>query len=121
MKFLLCSKYKYWDQWAEIKSTLEKNGHKCITPLDIDLRLFGKSGLEINETQYLEAVREYYRELQAADALYVLNYEGELGKSMMQEIGYATALKKPIFCLESYYNEPSLALFVTDIKKADEI
>ncbi len=121
MKILICSKYKHWERWPETKATLENNGHDCTTPLDIDMRLFGKSGLEIDESQYLEAVREYYRELSDSDALYVLNYDGEFGKSMMQEIGYAAALEKRIYCLEPYDQEPSLALLITAIKKADEI
>jgi len=121
MKVLICSKYKHHDKWPGIKEILEKGGHQCTTPMDIDIKLFGKSGLELDQKQYLVAVRYYYDLLKEADVLYVLNFDGMVGKSMMQEIGYASALKKDIYSLEETTNEPSLKLFVKAILSPVEV
>jgi len=121
MKILICSKYKHYSEWPKIKNTLEEQGHSCTTPMDIDIELFGKSGLELDPEQYLLAVKEYYQKLKETDTLYVLNYDGKVGKSMMQEIGFASALGKEVFSLCDPDGEPSLKLFINKIINPEEI
>ena len=121
MNVLICSKYKYHAQWATIKSILESRGHTCTTPLDIDLELHDKTDKEMTGTEYLRSVARFHKLITDTDILYVLNFDGEFGKSMMLEIGYAAALGKEIICLESFESEPSLANFVTKIAEPTEI
>ncbi len=121
MNVLICSKYKYSHRWNDVKSALEIRGHKCTTPLDIDLELHAKTNAEMTNEEYLQSVISYHEHIKNAEVLYVLNYDGEFGKSMMLEVGYAAALGKTIICLESYEREPSLQNFVTMIAMPSEI
>ncbi len=121
MRILICSKYKYEPSWKTVKTTLESRGHTVVTPADIDLELHGHLKKDMSPAEYLESIKRFHSEIELCDALYVLNYEGSFGGSMMLEIGYAAALGKSIIASNSLQTEPSLALFIKEIKKPEEI
>lgn len=121
MKILISSRYKNQPRWSAVKDILLNNGHEVITPLDIDMELHGKNDCEMSGAEYLKSVERFHSLINEVDLLYVLNYDGEFGNSMMLEIGYASALGKNIIALEPLTKEPSLKLFIKEILKPEEI
>lgn len=59
-------------------------------------------------------VFEFLEEVKKADALFVYNQDSYCGNSATAEIGYATALGKPVYAL-CHDPDPNREVFYTDI------
>lgn len=48
---------------------------------------------------------DHFQKIKMADSVFIFNKDGYIGNSVNMEIGYAVALAKPIYCLQSDDNE----------------
>jgi len=86
-----------------IKTTMEKLENLGYTPLFPNLNYSSENkdaALAIEEKNKL--ARDHYKAVEEADAVYFILPEGYMGTSCKIELGYALALKKPI-----YFSEPT--------------
>ncbi len=119
MKVLISSSYKFLNKWDLLKEDLERTGFICTTPKDIDIELFNKYE-NLSEEEIEIAHKKFYEYLDNTDILYLLNYNGYVGKSMMAEMGYAKGIGKKIYMLEEN-DEPAVKLFIDEIAKPGEL
>lgn len=92
MKVAICCSTKFRDKIEQAVLEFKDAG---IDPLFPD----GKSvRQDLSKSEFVAALaREHYRTLEECDAVYFINPKGYMGTSVKLELGYAAALKKPIF------------------------
>jgi nucleoside 2-deoxyribosyltransferase len=108
MKIAICGSMAFTDKMFEAKEKLEKLGHEAVVSGFAEQYL-GKSQEEIEKLKLYhkyekDAIREYWEQIQDADAILVLNYDRKgianyVGGNTLMEIGFAHVLNKKIFLL----------------------
>ena len=63
---------------------------------------------------------EHYKAIEEADKVYLITPEGYMGTSCKLELGYAIALKKPIYFSEPT-NDPALDCYVSGFVGTDSL
>lgn len=108
MKIAICASMVFTEKMLEIKEKLEKFGHEaCVS--GFAEHYVGKSEKEKEELTIYhknekDAIREYWEQIQKADAVLVLNYDKRgiknyIGGNTLMEIGFAHVLNKKIFLM----------------------
>lgn len=121
MKIGLAGSMQFTEKMFETCKELEKNGHKVFMS-SFGSRYRGKSAENI-ETLKLEdkfqhnAIREFWKPMQDADALLVLNYDKHgikhyIGGNAFLEMGFAHVLNQKIFLLNPV---PEMPFYQTEI------
>lgn len=108
MKIAICASMIFTEKMLEIKKELEKLGHEAVVS-GFAHTYIGKSEKEKEELTIYhknekDAIREYWWQIQKADAILVLNYDKRgiknyIGGNTLMEIGFAHVLNKKIFLL----------------------
>lgn len=108
MKIAICASMIFTEKMLEVKKELEKLGHEAYVS-DFAEHYVGKSEKEKEELTIYhknekDAIREYWEQIQKADAILVLNYDKRgiknyIGGNTLMEIGFAHVLNKKIFLL----------------------
>jgi hypothetical protein len=122
MKIGVSGSMQFTDKQIEVCEQLRKLGHEPFMSSFAD-RYKGKSDEEIEklklEDKYgdADAIREYWKPLQDADALLVLNYDKHgiknyVGGNAFLEIGFAYVLEKKIYFLNPL---PDMPYYGTEI------
>jgi nucleoside 2-deoxyribosyltransferase len=95
MKVLLCGSIKHRDKIEAAAKALKDCGHYPVFP---DGESVAK---DLDEASYKKAMaHEHYDAMREADAVYFVLPDGYMGTSGKLELGYAAALKKPIYFSE---------------------
>lgn len=124
MKIVICGSTTFAKEIMEIKSELEKFGHKTLTPHNFNLYADGTLPSETREESTHnkvkdDLIRQYYNEIENSDAILVVNKDKHgiknyIGGNTFLEIGFAHVLKKKIFLLnpvpDMLYNDEILAM-----------
>ncbi len=97
---------QFVDKMVEVKDKLQSLGHEAFLT-DLHKNLVGKTDEEIEKIKLyqkynLDAIREFWREMQGADAVLVLNFDktgikNYIGGNTLMEIGFAHVLNQKIF------------------------
>ncbi len=97
---------QFTDKMLEIREELKKIGHEAFVT-DLHKAMIGKNDIEIEEIKLhqkfnMDAIREFWRMMQGADAVLVLNLdkngiENYVGGNTLMEIGFAHVLNQKIF------------------------
>jgi hypothetical protein len=108
MKIGIIGSMQFTDKMVEIKNGLDKIGHKAFLT-DLHKSMVGKNENEIEKIKLhqkynMDAIREFWREMQGADAVLVLNLDKNgiknyVGGNTLMEIGFAHVLNQKIFML----------------------
>ncbi len=102
---------KYRSTVKEIMQKLEELGFTALFP-NIDYSTENKDvALSLEEKKRL--AQDHYDAIEKADAIYFITPEGYMGTSCKIELGYAYALKKPI-----YFSEPTEDMSLDGYPKA---
>jgi len=117
MKIAICGSVQFGKEMLEIRNELEKNGHSVILPQNIEQYASGEKMVE-NKWDKLEGdvIRNYYHEIEKADAILVVNktknnITNYIGGNGLIEMAFAYILNKKIFLLNS----------IPEINYSDEI
>ncbi len=114
-KIVLAGSYrKYLKEVCDIKKNLEDSGYMVLEPSCGEVINQGSEFIvmkdnvssgkkEITEEDMMKIEEKFLNSLRKADIVYVINKNGYIGLSAAMEIGFANAIKKPVYCLE----EPS--------------
>ena len=106
MKIGIIGSMQFTDKMLEYRKKLRELGHDAFVT-DLHKTMVGKSASEVEEIKLhqknnMDAIREFWRMMQGADAVLVLNFdkngiENYVGGNTLMEIGFAHVLNQKIF------------------------
>ena len=106
MKIGIIGSMQFTDKMVEIRDELNNLGHDAFIT-DLHRSMIGKTDEEIEKIKLhqknnMDAIREFWRAMQGADAVLVLNYDKNgvksyIGGNTLMEIGFAHVLDQRIF------------------------
>lgn len=117
-----CGSFKFYKEMEETASFLRKSGFKVIVPQPSHIR-YGHKPEELKSGKYdKETLRKWEGEgafehlgnIRKSDVVYIFNKGSYLGPAVTVEIGYALALKKPIFS-QAKVKDITVSNFITKI------
>ncbi|MFC1613477.1 hypothetical protein ACFL23_04050 [Patescibacteria group bacterium] len=108
MKIGIIGSMQFTDKMIEYRDQLLELGHNAFLT-DLHKTMIGKTDLEIEKIKLhqknnMDAIREFWRMMQGADAVLVLNFDKNgvknyIGGNTLMEIGFAHVLNQKIFIL----------------------
>lgn len=121
MKIGIASSMQFAEEIVMIKEKLKKMGHEAFASKFAE-SMVGKSDeekekMKLHQKYNLDAIREFWKLMQGAEALLVLNLDkGEvknyIGGNTLMEIGFAHVLNQKIFLLNPI---PNINYYKTEI------
>jgi nucleoside 2-deoxyribosyltransferase len=109
MTITICGSMQFHKEMMQTKLQLESKGFIVLVPKDLDNIANNESYMETDEERInakieFDFIREHFRKIEKADAIFVLNYEknglrGYIGGNTFLEMGYAYGLGKKIYLL----------------------
>ena len=113
---------QYPEQMLEMKDKLDVLGHEAFVT-DLHKAFIGKTDeekeeIKIHQKNNLDAIREFWKMMQGADAVLVLNLDKHgiknyIGGNTFLEIGFAHVLNQKIFLLNPI---PDIQFYKTEIE-----
>lgn len=108
MKIGIIGSMQYTEKMIEIRNDLIKIGHDAFVT-KLHEALVGKNNeekeiIKIHQKNNMDAIREFWKAMQGANAVLVLNYDKNgiknyIGGNTLMEIGFAHVLNQKIFLL----------------------
>ena len=127
MKIGIIGSMQYTEKMLETRDALIKLGHKAFVT-DLHKALVGKTDeekekIKLHQKYNMDAIREFWRAMQGADAVLVLNYDKNgiknyIGGNTLMEIGFAHVLNQKIFLLNPI---PEIPYYKTEIEAVKPI
>ena len=127
MKIGIIGSMQYTEKMIETKDALDKLGHNAFVT-DLHKNLVGKTDeekekIKLHQKYNMDAIREFWRAMQGADAVLVLNYDKNgiknyIGGNTLMEIGFAHVLNQKIFLLNPI---PEISYYKTEIEAVKPI
>jgi len=127
MKIGIIGSMQYTEQMLKIQGELAKFGHDAFLT-DLHKPFIGKTAEEIEKIKIyqknnLDAIREFWRAMQGADAVLVLNLDKHgiknyIGGNTLMEIGFAHVLNQKIFL---YNPIPEIQYYQSEIEAVKPI
>lgn len=127
MKIGIIGSMQFTEKMFEITDELIKNGHDAFLT-DLHKNLIGKTDeekevIKIHQKNNMDAIREFWRAMQGADAVLVLNYDKNgiknyIGGNTFLEIGFAHVLNQKIFLLNPI---PDIVYYKSEIEAVKPI
>jgi hypothetical protein len=115
MKIGIIGSMQFTDKMIEYRDRLNSLGHNAFVT-DLHKSMIGKTDAEIEEIKIhqknnMDAIREFWRMMQGADAVLVLNLDKNgvknyIGGNTLMEIGFAHVLDQKIFLLNPIPDMP---------------
>jgi len=106
MKIGIIGSMQFTEKMIEVRDQLCELGHKAFVT-DLHSVFIGKSDeekekIKIHQKNNLDAIREFWRAMQGADAVLVLNFDKHniknyIGGNTLMEIGFAHVLNQKVF------------------------
>ena len=122
MRIGIIGSMQYAERMLEARDDLKKLGHDAFVT-DLHEDFLGKSDeekeeIKIEQKNNQDAIREFWRAMQGADAVLVLNYDKNgvknyIGGNTLMEIGFAHVLEQKIFLLNPI---PDILFYKTEIE-----
>lgn len=91
----LCGSTKFKDEFMQIQRELTLQGN-----IVISVGCFGHAGDKFTDEQKIMLDDMHKRKIDMADAIYVINKNGYIGKSTQSEIAYAVIKRKEVMYME---------------------
>lgn len=106
MKIGIIGSMQFTDKMLEVRDKLRGFGHDAFVT-DLHKAMIGKNDEEIEKIKLhqkynMDAIREFWRAMQGADAVLVLNFDKNgiknyIGGNTLMEIGFAHVLNQKVF------------------------
>lgn len=113
---------QFTEKILEVRDELIKLGHNAFVT-DLHKALVGKTDeekekIKLHQKYNMDAIREFWRAMQGADAVLVLNYDKNgiknyIGGNTLMEIGFAHVLNQKIFLVNPI---PKIPYYKTEIE-----
>jgi hypothetical protein len=112
----IASSSRFYDRVRSVLKVLQSHGLTCYTP-DFD---FDETTVVVSPEQKHRLTLAFLKKIQASEALYVIDTNGYTGTSVCLEVGYAYALEKRIYTVESP-SEPAIAALVKEVIDPEDL
>ncbi len=119
---VICGSSRFASEMREFAAKLKELGVVVYEP-----HLYRAAGGVWNEIKEFDRqfvalglTHDHFYKMQMADVVYVMNKDGYAGVSTTMEIGYAVALKKPVYAFEEADEEPCRKVLFSQIIKTPE-
>lgn len=122
MKIGIIGSMQFTEKMLEVRDSLNKMGHEAFVT-DLHMALVGKNDeekekIKLHQKNNMDAIREFWRAMQGADAVLVLNYDKKgiknyIGGKTLMEIGFAHVLNQKVFLLNPI---PEIEFYKTEIE-----
>jgi hypothetical protein len=122
MKIGIIGSMQFTEKMLEARDELIELGHEAFVT-DLHKALVGKTDeekekIKLHQKYNMDAIREFWRAMQGADAVLVLNYDKNgiknyIGGNTLMEIGFAHVLNQKIFLLNPI---PEIPYYKTEIE-----
>jgi len=122
MKIGIIGSMQFTEKMIEYRNDLIKIGHEAFVT-DLHKSLIGKTDeekeiIKLHQKNNMDAIREFWRAMQGADAVLVLNFDKNgiknyVGGNTLMEIGFAHVLNQKIFLLNPI---PEIPFYKTEIE-----
>lgn len=122
MRIGIIGSMQFSEKMLEVQAELNKRGHDAFVT-KFASPMVGKTDeekeiMKIDQKYHQDAIREFWRHMQGADAVLVLNYEKHdmknyIGGNTLMEIGFAHVLNQKIFLLNPI---PDIPYYKTEIE-----
>ena len=127
MKIGIIGSMQFTEKMLEVRDKLINFGHNAFIT-NLHESLVGKTDeekekIKLHQKYNMDAIREFWRAMQGADAVLVLNYDKNgiknyIGGNTLMEIGFAHVLNQKIFLLNPI---PEIPYYETEIKAVKPI
>lgn len=122
MKIGVIGSMQYTEKMIEARDALNNLGHEAYVT-DLAMPFIGKSDeekekIKIHQKNNMDAIREFWRSMQGADAVLVMNLDKNgiknyIGGNTLMEIGFAHVLDQKIFLFNPI---PEIPYYKTEIE-----
>lgn len=115
----VCASKKYKDQVKKFCQSLEKLGVVVFDP-NINQPIQEKDFIHsahVTQTIFRGLTLEHFDKIRKADVCYIYNQDDYMGVSTTLELGYASALGKPIYALSDKTGDPCRDVLIDRVVK----
>jgi nucleoside 2-deoxyribosyltransferase len=112
----ICSSFRFYEEMVDLGKALQARGFLCEWPLPGPCR--APPTMTADESR--DAIMRHLERMDRAGILFVCNKDGYLGNSVVMEIGYAYARRKPIYVLAPVH-DPFLMPLVNAVVSIEEL
>ena len=108
--------FRFYEEMVQLSNTLQARGVRCEWPLPGPRR--APHAMPADEAR--DAIMQHLERMDRAECIFVFNKGGYLGNSVMMEIGYAYAHRKPVYALAPIH-DPFLRPLVSAVVSIEEL
>jgi nucleoside 2-deoxyribosyltransferase len=112
----ICGSRRFYEEMVQLRNTFQARGIRCEWPLPGPRR--APQAMTADEAR--EAITRHQEGMDRADCIFVFNKDGYLGNSVVVEIGYAYARRKPVYLLAPIH-DPFLMPLVSAVVSIEEL
>jgi nucleoside 2-deoxyribosyltransferase len=91
----ICGSFRFYDEMVALRNALRARGVLCEWPTPGPRR--DPNTMTSHEAR--DAITQHLERMDRADLIFVFNKGGYVGNSVMMEIGYGDARRKPVYTL----------------------
>ncbi len=111
----MCGSFRHYDEMVALRDVLLASGTTCEWPTSEGRR----NPTTMTDEEARAAILVHLERMDRADLILVYNEDGYLGSSVVMEIGYAYARRRPIYTIAPI-SDPFLRGLVTGVVSAEE-
>ena len=112
----ICGSFRFYEEMLQLRNTLQARGLRCEWPLPGPRR--APHTMTTDEARH--AIMRHLERMDRAEIIFVFNKDGYLGNSVVMEIGYAYAQRKPVYVLAPIH-DPFLMPLVSAVVSMEEL
>jgi nucleoside 2-deoxyribosyltransferase len=112
----ICGSFRFYDEMVDLRNALQARGVHCEWPTPSPRR--APQSMTADEAK--AAIMQHLEYMDRADLIFMFNKEGYAGNSVIMEIGYAYARRKPIYLLAPI-PDPFLMSLVTGVVSREDL
>jgi nucleoside 2-deoxyribosyltransferase len=116
----ICGSRRYKKEIREFASELKKAGVVVYEPILNDDPRISELPSHFKRFAFLGLTHHQFDFIRKADVIFFYNKDGYLGNSSTLELGFATALGKPIYALTEDKDEPCRNVLFDEVIKTPE-
>ena len=102
----ICGSFRFYEEMVQLRNALQAQGVLCRWPLPGPRR--APNAMTADEAR--DAITHHLERIDQADWIFVFNKGGYVGNSVVMEIGYAYAQRKPVYVLVPIEDQFLMAL-----------
>jgi nucleoside 2-deoxyribosyltransferase len=112
----ICGSFRFYEEMVDLRQALQACGILCEWPLPGPRR--EPQAMTADEAR--DAIMQHLERMDRAEIIFVFNKGGYVGNSVVMEIGYAYARRKPVYVLIPLH-DPFLMPLVSAVVSIEEL